>query len=546
MSNTNIVFPANASVGDTYTYGTAIYKLTSTGWILNIAQSALPQFISGVNILDNSITNASISSTAAIHPSKILASAFTAITCTDLTGTGLLSFLNATVSNTLTASNTLAANVVTLNTLTVNTSAIITAPIINSGATINGGATINNTAVINNGATINGGLTLNGTSTVNNAITFNGVVTVQSQIENTGASHFKLPVGTTGQRPVTLAAGQIRYNSTLSYPEWYSPTTSVWLPFSFNSANVDSTIGALFVAGRSAATTYTKQQINMNSNGILSREEDTLLGVAKYGMMGVSFGTGQNIIGWGATTTNYNYSYIYTNLGVVGVTSTQVGTARRNGAGVPFGGDQGIIGYGYTSTYTGIILNKISNVGVVASDISAPTGSGRYNLCGLGYGNGLGMFAFGLQLNPTSTINMVAYDGTVASQTTAAGVPRSQASGSSYGGDKGIIAYGSGSDSNLSIGGGDVYFIIESLISNTGTFATDRYFPDLQKKNAAAASYSGDKNATYGGTTNASTAVYTNTLVLRSNTAVVTESRNTGGSVVAGNTAFTSNFAASS
>ena len=329
MSNTDIVFPANASVGDTYTYGTAIYKLTSTGWILNIAQSALPQFISGVNILDNSITNAGISSTAAIHPSKILASAFTAITCTDLTGTGLLSFLNATVSNTLTASNTLAANVVTLNTLTVNTSAIITAPIINSGATINGGATINNTAVINNGATINGGLTLSGTSTVNNGITFSGVVTVQSQIENTGSSHFKLPVGTTGQRPVTLAAGQIRYNSTLSYPEWYSSSTSAWLPFSFNSASVDSTIGALFVAGKTATSAYTNQQINMNSNGILSREETTLIGVAKYGMMGVSFGTGQGILGWGATASLYNNSYLYTNLGVVGSTTTQVGLARR-------------------------------------------------------------------------------------------------------------------------------------------------------------------------------------------------------------------------
>jgi hypothetical protein len=44
---------------------------------------------------------------------------------------------------------------------------------------------------------------------------------------STGA--FQLPTGTTTQRPTNPTAGMIRFNTTLSYVEYYNSNTSSWL-----------------------------------------------------------------------------------------------------------------------------------------------------------------------------------------------------------------------------------------------------------------------------------------------------------------------------
>jgi len=44
-----------------------------------------------------------------------------------------------------------------------------------------------------------------------------------------------LPKGTTAQRPASPQNGQIRMNTTLGYPEWYSSAASSWLPFTSTS-----------------------------------------------------------------------------------------------------------------------------------------------------------------------------------------------------------------------------------------------------------------------------------------------------------------------
>jgi hypothetical protein len=49
--------------------------------------------------------------------------------------------------------------------------------------------------------------------------TFDGL----DQLNSTGTSHWTIPTGTTAQRPVTPADGQIRYNSTISSFEGYGP-----------------------------------------------------------------------------------------------------------------------------------------------------------------------------------------------------------------------------------------------------------------------------------------------------------------------------------
>ena len=51
------------------------------------------------------------------------------------------------------------------------------------------------------------------------------------QLTSTSTGAWKMPVGTTAQRP-TGASGLIRMNSTTSNPEWYDATTSAWLQFS--------------------------------------------------------------------------------------------------------------------------------------------------------------------------------------------------------------------------------------------------------------------------------------------------------------------------
>jgi hypothetical protein len=50
-----------------------------------------------------------------------------------------------------------------------------------------------------------------------------------------GTTAVIMPAGTTAQRPATPAAGMVRLNTTLGYPEWYSSNTSSWLAFGITS-----------------------------------------------------------------------------------------------------------------------------------------------------------------------------------------------------------------------------------------------------------------------------------------------------------------------
>lgn len=67
-------------------------------------------------------------------------------------------------------------------------------------------------------ATLTGGLTVTGNATLDAALNVNGLASFNT------TSAVKIPVGTTGQRPGTPVAGQMRYNSTLDQAEVYSGT----------------------------------------------------------------------------------------------------------------------------------------------------------------------------------------------------------------------------------------------------------------------------------------------------------------------------------
>lgn len=67
-------------------------------------------------------------------------------------------------------------------------------------------------------ATLTGGLTVTGNTTLDASLNVNGLAAFNT------TSAVKIPVGTTGQRPGTPVAGQMRYNSTLDQAEVYSGT----------------------------------------------------------------------------------------------------------------------------------------------------------------------------------------------------------------------------------------------------------------------------------------------------------------------------------
>ena len=110
------------------------------------------------------------------------------------------------------------------------------------------------------------------------------------------------------------------------------------------------------------------------------------------------------------------------NLGVVASDVTGVGTARAYIGACEFGEDKGIIGGGYldAGSYTGV-TNLVSDSGVVASDTAAVMEARRaYQAATFGGDKGI---IFGGQKSGTNdldTINLISNAGVVASDTTAA------------------------------------------------------------------------------------------------------------------------------
>lgn len=77
---------------------------------------------------------------------------------------------------------------------------------------------------------VSGNLDVTGNEVITGALTVTGNTTLDASLDVNGAAAFnttsavKIPVGTTGQRPGTPVAGQMRYNSTLDQAEVYSGT----------------------------------------------------------------------------------------------------------------------------------------------------------------------------------------------------------------------------------------------------------------------------------------------------------------------------------
>jgi len=137
--------------------------------------------------------------------------------------------------------------------------------------------------------------------------------------------------------------------------------------------------------------------------------------------------------------------------------------ASLNDEGIFFGGS--VAG----SSSSRDTSNKISNLGVVASDVTG-VGTARHYIRGCEFGEDKGIFGGGMiDGNPstyTGITNLVGSDGVIASDTAGVMDARRQYAAATYGGDKGIFFGG------RVIGGTD-YYDTKNLISNAGVVASD-------------------------------------------------------------------------
>jgi hypothetical protein len=142
----------------------------------------------------------------------------------------------------------------------------------------------------------------------------------------------------------------------------------------------------------------------------------------------------------------------------------------------------GIFAYGEGSGKVAI-SNLVSSTGVVASDTSG-VGTARYIVAGASYGGDKGIFAFGLDASAiTGVSNLVSNSGVVASDVTAVGSARYGPSACEYGTDTAIFAYGWTT----------TYVSMSNLVSDAGVIASDVTGVGTDKKGLAGCSYGGDK-----------------------------------------------------
>jgi len=109
------------------------------------------------------------------------------------------------------------------------------------------------------------------------------------------------------------------------------------------------------------------------------------VGTARNGLAACSYGGDKGIFGFGHNGSIYvSMTNLVSNVGVVADDVTGVGTARGTGlAATQYGKDKGIFGYGFTGSNVSM-TNLISNAGVVATDVTG-VGTARYALAACSY-----------------------------------------------------------------------------------------------------------------------------------------------------------------
>ena len=134
------------------------------------------------------------------------------------------------------------------------------------------------------------------------------------------------------------------------------------------------------------------------------------------------------------------------------------------------------------------VKNLISSSGVVAADVNG-VGTARHALAAASYGGDKGVFAYGNGATNNSsflnTKNLMSNSGVIAANVSGVGTARFYVAALGYGTDKAIFAYGENS-SNATVG-------MSNLVNSSGVIGSDVTGVGTARYGLGAASYGGDK-----------------------------------------------------
>ena len=291
----------------------------------------------------------------------------------------------------------------------------------------------------------------------------------------------------------------------------YSGATKGWIPLEDDVTALEpvapTTQRAIFAYGFNGSNLSMSNLVN--SSGVIGTDVSGV-GTARRGLTAANYGGDKAIFAYGYTNTEFSASNLVNNSGVIGSDVSGVGTARDGLAAATYGTDKAIFGYGYG---TGNMTNLVNSSGVVGSDVTG-VGTGRTHLAATGYGSsGQAIFCFGVggseaQINLK---NLVSNQGVVAADASGVGTARYGLRATTYGGDKAIVAYGNTGPSSYPNQN------ISNKISNQGVVASDTSGVGTARNYAAASSYGGDKGVYAFGTASS----YTNVKNLVNNSGVI-------------------------
>ncbi len=262
------------------------------------------------------------------------------------------------------------------------------------------------------------------------------------------------------------------------------PSGVIVMPTDFwGKSNITATQKAIFAFGQGTGPTpgsYTVPSVIISSSGTIASQA-SLVGSGRRYSSSATYGGDKAIFGWGEAPAIVSVSNLVSNTGVVASDTPGVGTPRQSFAAAGYGNDKAIFGFGSAPSPIGRsnISNLVSNTGVVASDTPG-VGTARDLLSALTYGGDKAIFAFGGPSLVGVPSNLVSNTGVVASDTPIIGSTQKSALGAtSYGGDKGLF-------SNR---------LTTNLVSNTGVVASDSpVAPGVTSTgNSSGSNYGGDK-----------------------------------------------------
>lgn len=307
------------------------------------------------------------------------------------------------------------------------------------------------------------------------------------------------------------------------------PSGTIIMPTNFwgKSNWLPTQQGIIAMGGREGSgAIYSGRQL-ISSTGVVSATAASA-GPARRALCAVTFGGDKAILTSGTTwppafSGVVNFNNLVSNTGVVASATANAGTALAERAGTAYGGDRGILLFGRNRANNINVntVNLISNTGVVAGDTTAPAASARSNAVGVNYGGQNQtaiVFGSGFTDFTPVLVNQISNTGVVSGQISSPAWARRSVCATTFGGDRALVAWGTGRTQPTNPLSGSSRIEIFNYISNTGVVGADVSSLPLGGREAASGmNYGGDKGILMYGETN-TTSLLTN---LVSNTGVV-------------------------